>query len=44
MKVAMFWKYCFITPNPIAIGSPEGDFLLSPLGAGGLKNVTNFEL
>ena len=40
MKVVKFWKYCFITPNPIAIGSPEGDFLLSPLGAGG---ITDFE-
>jgi hypothetical protein len=39
MKVAKFWKYCFITPI-----SPKGDFLLSPLGAGGLKNVTHFEL
>jgi len=36
MEIIMLWKICFITPNPIAIGSPEGDFLLSPLGAGGL--------
>jgi hypothetical protein len=46
MKTDKFWKCCFITPkSPRLIGTgSEGDFLLSPLGAGGLKNVTNFEL
>jgi hypothetical protein len=39
MNIIMHWKFCFITPK-----SPEGDFLLSPLGAGGLKNIINFEL
>jgi hypothetical protein len=42
MEIIMFWKICFITPKSSRLigTSSEGDFLLSPLGAGG---ITDFE-